>query len=80
MDFKLSAAMPLTTAEDVEGFESLFPRGKIEKVLGDAVVEQALGKEDGEERKVKAPAASWAGVLVRGSVENPGWGGVNKAF
>ncbi|CAJ2501621.1 Uu.00g044740.m01.CDS01 [Anthostomella pinea] len=80
MDFKLSAAMPLTTAEEVQRFEGLFPRGEIEKVLGDAVTDQVLGKPDDEGRGVKAPGASWPGDLVRGKAENPDWEGVNKAF
>ncbi|VUC26300.1 unnamed protein product [Clonostachys rosea] len=50
------------------------PRLDIEKVLGDAVVRQAL------ENRVKAPAASWPGQLLISHDNNPGWDGVNKAF
>ncbi|CAI6101159.1 hypothetical protein V2G26_000201 [Clonostachys chloroleuca] len=50
------------------------PRLDIEKVLGDAVVRQAL------ENRVKAPAASWPGQLLISHENNPGWDGVNKAF
>ena len=54
--------------------EALVPRLDIEKVLGDAVVEQALAQRS------KAPLASWPGVLVRAHLEDPGWTGVNNAF
>jgi len=54
--------------------EELFPRLDPEKVLGDAVVDQARGQ------RFKAPAASWPGVLLRAAEEEPGWAGVNKAF
>ncbi|KAK3111621.1 hypothetical protein LTR53_012942 [Teratosphaeriaceae sp. CCFEE 6253] len=63
IDFKRPVAMRLTTDEEVEEFEAMYPRGEIEKVLGDAVVDQVLGKDDAEEGSAKAPAASWAGVM-----------------
>ena len=59
--------------------EGKLPRLEIEKVLGDEVVRQAVERK-GEERGAKAPAASWAGVLLRSHLEDPGWQGVNKAF
>ena len=74
IDFKRPAALALTTEDEVETVEGVFPRGEIEKVLGDAVVEQGLRRPE------KAPAASWPGVLVRSARENPGWEGVNRAF
>jgi hypothetical protein len=74
VDFKRPAAMSLTTDDEVREVERRFERGEIEKVLGDAVVEQGLRRPE------KAPAASWPGVLVRSARENPGWEGVNKAF
>lgn len=82
MDFKRPAALRLTSGEEMERVEALFPRGDIEKVLGDAVVEQVLGRDgEGEEAAgVKAPAASWPGVLAASARENVGWEGVNKAF
>lgn len=91
MDFKRPAALRLTSDDEVEVVEERFPRGDIEKVLGDVVVEQVLGREregigGGDEGDVaeavgvKAPAASWPGVLIRSTRENPGWEGVNKAF
>ncbi|KAJ4368258.1 hypothetical protein N0V83_006614 [Neocucurbitaria cava] len=54
--------------------EAKFERGGIEKVLGDAVVEQA------KSRPGKAPMASWVGVMYRAHLEEPQWDGVNKAF
>lgn len=74
IDFKRPSAMELVASEQIEAAERAFPRGEIEKVLGDAVVEQAW------EQRAKAPPASWAGVLMRSRLENPGWEGVNKAF
>ncbi|KAF2173506.1 hypothetical protein M409DRAFT_61885 [Zasmidium cellare ATCC 36951] len=74
IDFKRPAALELVSAEWVEEVEAQFPRGEIEKVLGDVVVEQAL------EAPEKAPAACWPGGLLRSKLENPGWEGVNKAF
>ncbi|KAF2188239.1 hypothetical protein K469DRAFT_703730 [Zopfia rhizophila CBS 207.26] len=64
--------------EDLENaqksFEKEYPRLGIEKVLGDAVVEQATRKPE------KAPSASWPGILYRAHLAEPGWEGVNKAF
>lgn len=74
MDFKRPAAMKFTTDVEVEANERLFPRREIEKVLGDAVVEQALQKPE------KAPMVSWPGVMLESKLENPEWEGVNKAF
>ena len=55
--------------------EGQFPRLDIEKVLGDIVVEQGM------RQTTKAPAASWAGIMVRAAKEEPsGLQGVNKAF
>ena len=79
IDFKRAAVMPMVPEMVVREIEKHFPRGEIEKVLGDAVVEQAIGRE-GAERVAKAPAASWPGVLLRSRLENPEWSGVNKAF
>lgn len=54
--------------------EREFARDGIEKVLGDAVVEQA------KKRPEKAPMVSWPGVMYKAWVAEPEWGGVNKAF
>ncbi|KAH7068826.1 hypothetical protein BKA63DRAFT_96146 [Paraphoma chrysanthemicola] len=54
--------------------ETDFERSGIEKVLGDAVVEQA------RKRPEKAPMVSWPGVMLRAAIAEPEWDGVNKAF
>jgi len=79
MDFKRPAALALTTQEEIDDVEADWPRGEIEKVLGDAVVGQVLHASE-EDGGVKAPAASWPGVLVRSAKENADWQGVNRAF
>jgi HD superfamily phosphohydrolase YqeK len=56
------------------GLEAEFERGGIEKVLGDAVVEQAIKRPD------KAPKVSWPRVMYEAHLEEPEWEGVNKAF
>ena len=45
-----------------------------EKILGDAVTEQAI------QQPAKAPPASWLGILLRAKLTEPEWDGVNKAF
>jgi hypothetical protein len=54
--------------------EEEFERGGIEKVLGDAVVEQAKTKPG------KAPMVSWPGVMYKAHLAEPEWEGVNKGF
>jgi HD superfamily phosphohydrolase YqeK len=54
--------------------EAQFERAGIEKVLGDAVVEQA------KRQPQKAPTATWPGVMYRAYLEEPEWDGVNKMF
>lgn len=67
--------LELTSEEGYrEGVEERFPRLGAEKVLGDVVVEQGL------RQPTKAPAASWAGIMVRAAREEPEWQGINKAF
>lgn len=61
------------------------PRLEIEKVLGDAVVKQAVKIPDQIDRKTwpdsdKHPKASWPGILLRAHLENPDHDGVNLAF
>ncbi|CAL9355853.1 HD domain-containing protein [Streptomyces sp. enrichment culture] len=51
-----------------------FPRLDIEKVLGDAVVAQAVRSPH------KAPPSSWPGGLLAAHRANPGHVGVNPAF
>lgn len=61
--------------EELRGkLESRFPRLGIEKVLGDAVVEQAV------RRPGKAVGASWANNLYRAYLADPAWMGVNRGF
>lgn len=74
LDFRVSGSDGLVPEEEVRAVEEDFPRGEIEKVLGDAVVDQAVRNPD------KAPAASWPGVLLRAKRDEPEWTGVNKAF
>lgn len=57
-----------------QSIEERFPRLSAEKVLGDIVVEQGM------RQSTKAPAASWAGVMVRAAKEEPEWEGINKSF
>lgn len=59
---------------DRRSIEEQYPRMSIEKVLGNTVAEQGM------RQPIKAPAHSWAGILVRAAKENPDWEGVNKAF
>lgn len=61
--------------------EETLPRLEIEKVLGDAVVKQIMGKAEGPERLKKAPHNSWPDCLLRGHLEaGDGYVGVNKYF
>jgi HD superfamily phosphohydrolase YqeK len=57
-----------------EKLEEDFERCGIEKVLGDAVVEQA------KQRPGKAPMASWPGVMHKAYLAEPEWDGVNRSF
>jgi hypothetical protein len=57
-----------------EELEEQFERAEIEKVLGNAVVEQA------KRHPGKAPMVSWPGVMYRAHLEDPDWSGVNKMF
>lgn len=63
----------------VETTEASFPRGEVEKVLGDCVSVQAE-KREGDRRNMKAPAVSWPWNLLRNRLEHPSWTGVNKGF
>lgn len=68
------ASLPEEVKKDVEG---RFPRLGIEKVLGNAVVAQALNSRLPER---KAPTGSWPHDLLRAHREVPEWEGVNKGF
>lgn len=57
-----------------EELEKELGRENIEKVLGDAVVDQA------KKRPEKAPMVSWPGAMYRAHLAEPEWTGVNKMF
>ncbi|KAI9681906.1 MAG: hypothetical protein M1822_006983 [Bathelium mastoideum] len=54
--------------------EEVWPRGEVERDLGDAVVRQAV------ERPGKAPMGCWSGELLEAWRREPGFEGVNPAF
>lgn len=72
-DFQTDAEKRLA-GELRPGIESTFPRQEAEKVLGNAVVKQAL------ECPRKAPPSTWPGGLLTAKLEEPEWEGINKAF
>lgn len=82
MDFGELGKSPWITESELEvneegyrrSVEEQFPRLSAEKVLGDVVVGQGM------RQPTKAPASSWAGIMVRAAKEEPEWEGVNKAF
>ena len=74
VDFGLRGRDLRAVTRLAEEIEESFPRLDIEKVLSDAVVEQA------ERRSEKAPGGSWPGDLLRAKREDPEWKGVNRAF
>ncbi|KAK3053890.1 hypothetical protein LTR09_005170 [Extremus antarcticus] len=74
IDFKRPAVLKLVDPVLIDKVERIFSRGEPEKILGDAVVEQALRQPS------KAPSATWPGQLTRSRRENPEWQGVNKEF
>ncbi|EIW75630.1 hypothetical protein CONPUDRAFT_65884, partial [Coniophora puteana RWD-64-598 SS2] len=76
-DFKKPHPDGHVDVKDIESAEKAFPRGEIEKVLGDAVAEQAE-RYDQPERK--APNFSWPWRLLQSRRDNPEWTGVNKGF
>lgn len=74
IDFRPPIRSAMGAVEYAQAIEAQLPRLDIEKVLGDAVVEQAV-KNPG-----KAPAASWPNNLYKSHLEDPTWEGVNRAF
>ena len=83
MDFNKLGESPWVDKSELEineegyrrSVEEHFPRLEIEKVLGDIVVEQGM------RQPTKAPASSWAGIMVRAAKEAPSSSqDVNKAF
>jgi HD superfamily phosphohydrolase YqeK len=57
-----------------EQLEARYERAGVERVLGDAVVEQA------KRRPEKAPKVSWPHAMYTAWLAEPEWDGVNKAF
>jgi hypothetical protein len=74
MDFRSAMRPAYHAVEYGHEIESRLHRLDIEKVLGDAVVDQALRNPN------KAPAASWPNNLYKSHMEDSGWNGINRAF
>jgi hypothetical protein len=74
VDFKRPDILSMVDQALVAKNETQYPRGDIEKVLSDTVVEQALTQRS------RAPPATWPGGLLRFKDENPEWNGINKEF
>ncbi|KIW83091.1 hypothetical protein Z517_02334 [Fonsecaea pedrosoi CBS 271.37] len=74
IDFRPATRAALDAVAFAETLETKLPRLEIEKILGDAVVHQAI------QNPAKAPAASWPNNLYKSYLENPGWTGVNRGF
>ncbi|KIW94740.1 uncharacterized protein Z519_04717 [Cladophialophora bantiana CBS 173.52] len=74
IDFRPATRSSLGAAAYAEAIEAKLPRMEIEKILGDAVVQQAV------QNPAKAPAASWPNNLYKAYLENPGWTGINRGF
>lgn len=74
IDFRPATREALGAVDYAMKIEMALPRLDIEKVLGDAVVQQAI------QNPQKAPAASWPNNLYKSYLEDPDWTGVNRAF
>lgn len=74
MDFRPATRQEMAAVAYGEQIEAKLPRLEIEKILGDAVVHQAV------QNPKKAPAASWPNNLYKSYLDNPEWSGVNRAF
>ncbi|ETI26976.1 hypothetical protein G647_10075 [Cladophialophora carrionii CBS 160.54] len=74
IDFRLATRSSLGAVDYARAIEARLPRLDIEKVLGDAVVEQAI------RNPAKAPPASWPNNLYKSHLENPHWEGINRGF
>lgn len=64
-DFGAMQYRHLLNPKKLEAIKIWFPRGGIEKVLGDCVAKQAEVRK-GAERATKAPQVSWAVELAEG--------------
>ncbi|KAK5460887.1 hypothetical protein LTS15_002950 [Exophiala xenobiotica] len=74
MDFRPAIRQEMAAVAYGAEIEAKLPRLEIEKILGGAVVNQAV------QNPKKAPAASWPNNLYKSYLENPEWRGVNRAF
>ena len=84
-DFSRDYASNLGLIEYVDSVEEQLPRLAVEKVLADAVVNQAAKLPARVDSMTwpsteKHPSSSWPGILLRAHIENPGYEGVNPAF
>lgn len=78
-DFGKQSCQALLGPDKVAEVERTWPRLDIEKVLGDAVVEQVLRHPE-EKQAAKAPSSTWPGCLVQAKKDDREWDGINKAF
>ena len=67
MDFRLATKPSLGATEYERDIEAKLPRLDIEKILGNAVVEQAIDNPG------RAPAASWPNKSYKSHLEHPEW-------
>jgi hypothetical protein len=74
IDFRPATRESLDAVDYAREIELKLPRLNIEKILGDAVVQQAV------QNPSKAPPNSWPNNLYKSHLENPHWTGVNRGF
>lgn len=85
MDFSSDLRDRLQAQQYSKEIEQRIPRMQIEKVLADAVVQQAVKIPQNIDRSTwpdseKHPKASWPGILLHAHALNPEHEGVNLAF
>lgn len=87
MDFSLPARQSMGANDLFAEIEGMLPRLDIERVLADAVVNQAdedLLRQRPDNKNWfsthKFPVASWPGILLRARLQNPDHAGRNPAF
>jgi len=74
IDFRPASRQSHDAVDYGTEIESMLPRLNIEKILGDAVVQQAV------QNPSKAPPNSWPSSLYKSHLEDPTWTGVNRGF
>lgn len=74
IDFRSLSREAYAAVEYGKEIEAKLARLNIEKILGDAVVAQAV------QNPAKAPAASWPSNLYKSYLEDPTWTGTNRGF